>query len=525
MKGGWIPVFLVFALILIKSFNLLSLPLYLDEGLYIFWAKLFTENTGFAYVSLQDGKTPLFIWLLSYLNSNIHNYLLTGRLMSVFAGVVSAVSWWIILKKTLEIQKASIFLLLVLITPFTYLIERVALVDSMLVSLGSLSLLFLFLAYEDIRFNKPVWRIIFWNLLSGITLGLAFMTKTSAKVFVVSQIVVAVYWLIGFLRKKEYKKGVFLIMGIFIVVVLYFEMMGYMRVGAHRFWGQIFLKESQLTFTTSEILNRIPLLLTSKVNSIYIAHFYLVLQYMVVYLGFVFVAFLFGLLEIVKKERKLFWICLYFAVISGGILLSAKVMASRYFYIAIPSIIAISTVGVYSFWQKDKMRKILILGLLLTAMQSSLMVFNPLHAFFTYDDKSYFITSDLSSLGLFESINIIKSKGMDNIVGVSGIWGVMEGSQTLFIEQNIDAVNLNHWLSKSDKNLVGECEKDQTEIENLCWKADVGGVKNSQKSNKYLFLTRGDENIDVLSRLENITVVREFKRPGSTNRTYLLKLN
>lgn len=523
MKSWWITVLLIFSLLAVKGFNLLGLPLYLDEGLYIFWAKLFSESSGFAYVSLQDGKTPLFIWLLSYLNNNIHNYLLTGRLISVFAGVMTAICWWVIIEKILDRQKANVFLFLILIAPYTFLIERMALVDSLLVGLGSLSLLFLFLGYRDISDRKAIWRIIVWNILSGIALGLAFMTKTSAKVFLVAQVIIVIYWLVGYLKNRDYKKGVFLTMGIFIVVASYFEIMGYMRIGAHRFWGQIFIKESQLTFTTSEILGRVSMLYTSRVNSIYITHFYLILQYMIVYLGFIFIAFLFGLLEIFKRKKELLWVCLYFAVISGGILLSAKVMASRYFYITVPSVIAISTVGLYALWQKYKFRKLLIVGLVIAALQSGLMVLNPLQAFFTHDDKSYFVTSDLSALGLFESINMIK--GTDNIVGISGIWGVVEGSQTLFLEQNIDTVNLNHWLSKSDKTMVGECEKDQFEIDNLCWKDDIGGVKDSQRLNKYLFLTRGDENIDILSKLENITIVREFKRPGSTNRTYLLKLN
>ena len=520
MNQRLLVVVLILAAILIKYINLLGLPLYLDEGLYIFWAKLFSESSGFAYVSMQDGKTPLFIWLISYLHNFFGDYLLTGRIISVISGAVSFICWLFIISKITKGKLTFYFALLMLIAPFAYLIERIAFVDSLLTALGSLSLTAFYIGF--LRLKKNPWEIFFWAFLAGVFLGFAYLSKTAAKVLVFSEVLVGILWILQLVREKSWVKALYLGGGIVLTYLVYSQIVGFLRVGSYRFWGQILEKETQLTFSITEIFNRLIHLYDPHVYSIYLANLWLILQYLITYLGIIFVLFLAGIIWILKKDKKQIWLVAYFLIIFLAILLSGKVMASRYLYIVIPSVVCIASFGL--FWivssRQKVIKNLLFLGLAFVILQSLQMVIDPLHALYTRDDRSYFITADLSALGLRESIEQVKNEG-GGIVGVSGVWGVLEGSQTEFGSYGIETVNVDHWLTKSDLGTLGVCDKDQVKIGEICIKINL---KSLQEQTGYLYLTRGDEDIDTLGKLRKITVLRQFQRPGSSNKTYLIKL-
>jgi len=120
---------LILLLIVLRFSFILKSPLYLDEGIY----------------SLQDGKTPLFFWMIYVFGPLINNYLLAGRLISIFAGLVTAGCWMIIFFNYFNLRKSIIYLFLFLIAPYGFLVERMALSDSLLMAFASLSLMFLML--------------------------------------------------------------------------------------------------------------------------------------------------------------------------------------------------------------------------------------------------------------------------------------------------------------------------------------------------------------------------------------------
>src|SRR5258708_6450189 len=130
-------------LVLLRSFHLLTFPLYLDEGIYLAWAHLIAKDLSLAYVSLNDGKTPLFMWIVASLSHSIQSSFLIARMLSVIAGGVTAVSWTHITKITFGKKYMRWYMLLSLIVPYLYFVERMGFVDSLLTAFASLSLVFL----------------------------------------------------------------------------------------------------------------------------------------------------------------------------------------------------------------------------------------------------------------------------------------------------------------------------------------------------------------------------------------------
>ena len=171
-------------LLSIRFVNLLAQPMYLDEGNYIAWASLFHQSPGFAYVSMQDGKTPLFMWLITWIEPWFGSYLLTGRLISVVAGIISIIVWSVILKKMFDKKTAIAFILLSLVTPYFVLIDRLAFVDGLMAMFASISML-----------GLVVGRQHWWGgLLAGLGLGFGFYTKSAMKLVLIVQSGIAASW-------------------------------------------------------------------------------------------------------------------------------------------------------------------------------------------------------------------------------------------------------------------------------------------------------------------------------------------
>lgn len=505
----------------IRLINILGLPLYLDEGLYIFWAKLFTDSSGYAYVSLQDGKTPLFIWLISWINPMFNNYLLTARVISVLSGLVTALSWMILVSRVFSKKTSIWFGVIIACLPYAVLIERMAFVDSLLVMFGSLALLFFYLCFESITKKLNQILILTFAVLSGISLGAGFLTKTTAIVFLVAQIIIALYWIFFQLRSKRLMTSAKMLITVVILIITYFEIIGYLKVGAHKYWGEIAIKERQLTFSVSEVAARIYNIYQPDAYNHYLRNLYVDLKYFFVYFGFVLVMFFYGIWSIRKDKVKL-WFLIYGTALFLAVLLFGKVTASRYFYICVPVMVAISALGAQELYKR---KRIIVLVLLaLTALQSLMLVLSPTKALYTADDRSYFVNSNLSALGLLESIEYIKPHATESIVGVSGIWGVLEGSQVMMEQFGIENVNIDHWLEKTALNNTGGCNLEWKKIEQNCFKLNINKVLYSEKKHKYLYLTRGD-TVEVLRELYPINMEKIFKRNGGNLSVYLIRLN
>ncbi len=480
---------LVFAVFLtiIKSTNLSAQPLYLDEGLYIFWAKLFEQSSGFAYVSMQDGKTPLFMWIVAYLHQYLGTSLFSARFASVVSGSVTTLSLAIVTYKIFGVRSAVFFCVLMAASPYMFLIDRMALVDSMMVGFASVSFLLLFVTREIIKNQKSISLSLILSLLSGLFLGLAYLTKSSTKIFLVANVLVGMYWVFE-ISKNSKKNAVILAVCLILTGLTYFEIQGYLKVGAYQFWNQMYIKESQLTYKVSEV-----------VSSINTAHLIMMLklslEYLLIYAFTAFVLAWVGALSMIG-QRKNYWLIGYPIAIFFAVAVFGKVNASRYIYSMIPSLTILSAVGASYLWERRK--HFVIALILVSVVQVIVMLISPTYAPYSKDDKSYFFKSNLSALGLDGVVSYMKSK-RSGVVGVTGVWGVLEGSQTVLDDANIRNINIDPW------------------------RANLSRLLSSQEK-KYIYLTRGDADLEDLAKQVHFKTIQEFTRPDGGSKTYLLEV-
>lgn len=510
-------------LVLVRSINLLGLPMYLDEGLYIFWAGLFSKDSSFAYLPLTDGKAPLFMWLVGDFNRFFHDFLLTGRMLSVLAGGVTVVCWMIILRMELGKKFVWMFWLMALVVPYAFVIERMAFVDTLMTALLSFGTMSLVWALKNSSRRYFVLFSVFGGFLAGLGLGFAYMTKTSARAFLVVFLIVGAVWIIRVLLQRKFISVLGIIITSAVMYLTYHELLSDFRIGAHLLWGMIDVKEQELTYTLPQIFNN---LIVKHNPGIYRDSLPFIFSYFTVYLGGLSLLAVFGIFRILKKRRDLIWLVLYFMISTVGIFLSARMMSSRYFYPVVPSFLALSAIGGVALWEyRLKLGKVLV-AIILTALavQSSLYLFSPLHGLYAYDDQRYFTTGDISALGMYDVKNYLTAAPDQSIVGVSGIWGIPQGVVTELSSDKITAVDLGNWFQAGDPDKNKGCEKDTKFYQGKCWRLNLGIVMGSSRD-KYLYLTQDQGYLPIIGLFYTYNIEKEYLRPGSSHKVYLIKID
>lgn len=167
---------IIFTLICVLYFvlrviNLTLQPVFVDEAIYVRWAQIMKAEPNLRFISLTDGKTPLFMWLMIPLFKIFSDPLFAGRFLSVMAGFLTLVGVFVLGWKYFNKQTAIWSALLVAITPFIVFFDRMALVDSMLAAFSVWSLVFTLWLISSPRLDL--------SMILGFLLGGGLLTKTS----------------------------------------------------------------------------------------------------------------------------------------------------------------------------------------------------------------------------------------------------------------------------------------------------------------------------------------------------------
>lgn len=158
-----------------RLINLGILPIFADEAIYIRWAQLISQKTYYFFIPLSDGKTPLFMWLLAPLLRLKADPLLTGRALSVVAGLATLIGVYYLTKTLFNRKTALIASILVIFQPFLLFYDRLSLTDSLLTALVIWSFYF-----THQLFSRPSLK---FGAILGSVAGAVLLTKPSGLLF------------------------------------------------------------------------------------------------------------------------------------------------------------------------------------------------------------------------------------------------------------------------------------------------------------------------------------------------------
>ncbi len=159
----------------LTTFRLTNFPIFVDESIYTRWAQIGAYDAQWRFISLTDGKQPLFMWLAMPLIRLVSDPLWATRFVSVLAGYLTVLgAWyagWLLGKKKMA-YPAAIFSLF---SPFAFFYHRFAVVESLLAATGiwiwNLSYLLALTLRLDIA------------LLLGLVTGASLLVKSPAMFY------------------------------------------------------------------------------------------------------------------------------------------------------------------------------------------------------------------------------------------------------------------------------------------------------------------------------------------------------
>lgn len=198
---------LVAAYFFIRIYNIMSLPLFTDEAIYVRWSQIARFDANWRFISLTDGKQPSFIWLTMTVMKFIQDPLLAGRIVSVFAGFISMMGLFLLGKEIFKnrwIGLISAFLYLIF--PMALVYDRMALYDSLVGTCMIWALYLSVLLVRRVRLDVA--------LILGMVMGAGVLTKTSA--FFSMPLLFLSYLLFDF-KQKQWKRSLLKLFGLSLI--------------------------------------------------------------------------------------------------------------------------------------------------------------------------------------------------------------------------------------------------------------------------------------------------------------------
>lgn len=204
-----------------RLYNIMSLPIFTDEAIYVRWAQIASNDANWRFISLTDGKQPSFVWVAMVFLRFVEDPLFAGRLASVVVGFFSVVGLFFLGKELFGNKWVGIITAFVyVIYPMALVYDRMALYESLVGALTVWSLYLTVVLIRRMRLDTA--------LILGMVIGGGVLTKTSA--FFGIYLLPLSLMLFDFKRKKMYSKLLKWLGLAFITVVIAYSMYSILRL-------------------------------------------------------------------------------------------------------------------------------------------------------------------------------------------------------------------------------------------------------------------------------------------------------
>ena len=390
-----------------RLINIQHFPIFTDEAIYSYWSQVALNDPQNRFISLEDGKQPLFIWLAAIFQSFIPDPLIATRLVSTFAGFGTLIGIYLLTKTLLNKNTAILACILYLILPFTLLYDRLALYDSLLT---------MFVVYSVFFTVKLVQNHnIKYSLLAGISIGLGMITKSSANFFLY---LMPVSLLIS--QKKIIRWAAFALMSFITAQTIYNSL----RLSP--LFYMVSRKNLEFIRSPQEVVKDPFQYFNSNANAM--------ASWLVTYISLpLFLLFLFGLvLGYFKKERSIIYLSMLIFVPFVAEVFFNKVLYPRFMLFYFPFVIIL--ISYAAVWVKKSYQKFsiqltsLFILLLLFPLSSSYKILtNPQDAKIADSDSGQYLNNWPSGFGVYEIRDFIKSQPQDEqiYIATEGTFGLL----------------------------------------------------------------------------------------------------
>src|SRR3989344_2880095 len=429
LKKNWFWSLAVIFYFFTRLVNLKIIPIFTDEAIYSRWAQIALHDPANRFLSLEDWKQPLFIWLAAISQKFIQDPLIATRLVSVFAGLGSLIGIYLLSKKLFDQKVAKIAVVLYILLPFTLLYDRMALFDSLLTMLGIYAVYFSVVLVEKPKLDTAI--------LNGFAIGLAMITKSSGSFFLY---LLPLSLLLTKFKGGQFKKTLVNWLPFSIITVAICQVI-YNSLRLSPLFYMISRKNMEFIRSPSEVLSDPFLHLFSNFSAL--------LGWLTSYTGILlFVIFLIGIiLGYVKKNLKIVYLSLLIFVPFFVTALFNQVIYPRFMLFYFPFLIIVIS---YAIAQMTSIVKnyskylimLILVSLILPTFSSFKLLTDPHSAKIAESDSGQYTNSWPAGYGVKETVEFLKAEARDKKVYVAteGTFGLLPFALQIYfyVQKNIN---------------------------------------------------------------------------------------
>lgn len=406
-----------------RLYNIMSLPIFTDEAIYTRWSQIARLDPNWRFISLTDGKQPLFVWINMVFMRFISDPLLSGRLVSVFAGVLIMAGLYFLGRELFNKKVGLISALIYIIYPFSLVYDRMALYDSLVATGAVWSIFFEVLLVKRKRLDIA--------LILGMVLGLSVLTKTSGFLFI--YLLPVSLLLFNFKDKK--RKNLFIRWALLAFVSALFAYIYYSVLRLSPFFHIINEKNTIFVYPLKEWLSH-PL--TFFMSNIKGMMDWLIKYMTIITLSLVPLSFLIYKKKFLEKSFLFLWFLFPFIALA----LFGKTLYPRFIlFMTIPLILlcAVSINEIFTLAKSNTGKFIILAIFSILMLRSDFYVLSDFtKAPIPQSDLDQYIISWPAGGGVKEAVTFFQnqSKNQKIFVGTEGTFGLMPYALEIYFYNN-----------------------------------------------------------------------------------------
>jgi len=426
IKG--IPLILLFILLLaflLRVLNLTGLPIFTDEAIYIRWTQIANGDPAWRFISLTDGKQPLFIWFNIISQRVFSDPIFAGRFVSVLAGVFTSLGIYF-LGKELFSKKTGLFAAFIwAVFPFALWHDRLAMMDSLL------ACFFVWGYYLEILLAKRLKLDI--ALVLGVVIGAGMLTKSSAQFL----LYLLPFSLLLIKKKSKFSKKDFFLWLKLAAVAVFSALLINSVQRLSPFYYIVGLKNLTFLYSTDEILSfgvwKGILRFWGNAKSLS--------SWLAVYSTILLVFVLIPLLEFKKKWREKLLLLIYYFFPFLALAFFAKVIYPRFMLFMTIPLIILAGEGLNKILSIKKSYFPAAICLILFSYIfyfDSQIVFNQINAPLPANDRGQYIDDWPAGWGVKEVSAILAQKAENEkiVLGTEGTFGLTPAAFEIYLKDN-----------------------------------------------------------------------------------------
>ena len=414
--------------------NLTALPIFTDEAIYIRWSQIGSQDANWRFISLTDGKQPMFTWVIMMLLKLVDaDPLFVGRLTSVVAGFGTLLGIWAV-------------------TYILFTSVRVAFVASALY------------LCRRLRFCMTVWRSmtlwcrcfrfgicilrLFWYVKADLILHCywgyfwALGCSTKAQDFLASICCHLAHYCLTLKRKRYFFRLVRFVGLVVVSFVLSQAVYSVLRLSP--FFHMVGQKDSVFLFTLSEWFDQPFRYLVGNMRGMFDwLRSYLTLP--------IFIASFAPLFFITTKWRERLVLYMWWAIPFVGLATFAKVLYPRFtLFMTIPLFIvaADTIVKIWERMRRPIVKVVFVFVLIVpSSMVSYVVIRDPWNAPLPFSDRAQYLEDWPSGWGIPHVVSFLKTEANNHHITVftDGTFGLLPYALEIYLVSNPNITIVGIW--------------------------------------------------------------------------------